>query len=62
MAFIYDKYNTNNAFKFHREYAFVILARSTSQPAIRLGDVGAQFKHMRLLLKLGWMEIVTSYN
>ena len=43
---LYDKYNTNNIFKFHGEYAFVILVRFTSQSTVKLEDEGAQSEYM----------------
>jgi hypothetical protein len=62
LAFIYDKYNASDVFKSHGEHASVILTRFTRESGIRLGDMGAQLEYMRLLLRLGWIEIVASYD
>lgn len=62
MAFIYDKYNASDVFESHGEHASVILTRFTRESGIRLGDTGTQLEYMRLLLRLGWIDIVTSYD
>ena len=59
MAFIYDEYNASDVFKSHGEHASVILTRFVRESGIRLGDAGAQLEYMRLLLRRGWIEIVT---
>lgn len=59
MAFIYDEYNASDVFKSYGEHASVILTKFTRESGIGLGDARAQLEYMRLLLRRGWIEIVT---
>lgn len=59
MAFIYDEYNASDVFKSGGQYASVVLTGFTCESGIELGDAGAQLEYMRLLLRRGWIEIVT---
>jgi hypothetical protein len=62
MAYIYDEYNRNDTFKKHGQHSRVLCLGFERASGISLGYAGAQQEYIRLLLKNGWIEMVSIHG